>query len=130
MDDTLTPQIPLFRPPTTAPAKLLSVYPGADIEAVEVGHQIAVIVLAIVIAVRLFVLPEQVIRLHADVGSRKAALQQRPEVLKAVGMNLAVYVHNCMVNHLMRVVTGKPIIGEQRVGYSADPASTCLRTSA
>ncbi len=46
-------------------------------------------------------------RFHANVGSRDAALEKRPEVLKAVGMYATVYVLNRMVNDLMRIVSFK-----------------------
>jgi hypothetical protein len=52
-----------------------------------------VIVLALVVAKRLLVqIAEQVERLDADVGSFQAALQQRPEILDSVRVDVAVDV--------------------------------------
>ena len=55
-------------------------------------------------------------RLDADVGSADAALQQRPEVLQAVGVNLAVHVRYGVVDDLMRVVGFQPFVRQQRIG--------------
>lgn len=54
---------------------------------------------------------EQVERLHTDVGSLDGALQQRPEVLHAIGVNLAVNVFFGMVNDLVLI-----LVTEQDVG--------------
>src|SRR5438128_452165 len=54
-------------------------------------------------------------RFDTDIGSVDTALQQRPEVFHAVGVNLAVNVSNRVVDHLMRVVTLKTAIGKQRI---------------
>ena len=72
-------------------------------EAVCIVHADAVVVtkgLLIEIA-------EEMERFNTHIGSADAALQQRPEVFKTVGMNLPVNVCNRMVNNLMRVVASK-----------------------
>src|ERR1039458_4840413 len=54
-------------------------------------------------------------RLYAHIGSRDATLQQRPKVLKAVGVNAPIYVLGRVVDYLMCVFTGEAVIGKQRV---------------
>src|ERR1700722_13551545 len=49
-------------------------------------------------------------RFHANVGSRNPALQQRPEVLHAVGVYAAIYVLNGMVDYLMRIVGFQSVV--------------------
>src|SRR5438445_11716907 len=58
-------------------------------------------------------------RLYAHVGSRNAALQQRPEVLKAIGMYAAIHVLSRMVNNLMRVVGCQSFIRQQSVSIKS-----------
>jgi hypothetical protein len=55
-------------------------------------------------------------RRNTDVGSLEAALEQAPEVFEPVGMSLAIYLFNGMVNDLMEELTVKPVIGCQRIG--------------
>jgi len=47
-------------------------------------------------------------RLYADVGAVEAPLEQAPEVLDAVGMNLALDVALGVIDRLMGEVTGQP----------------------
>ncbi len=63
----------------------------------------------------------------AYVGSTDAALQQRPEVLKAVGVDASVDVLDGVIDHLMRVVGCKPLIGEQVIRIES---RTCLNVLA
>ena len=51
-----------------------------------------------------------------NVGSGDAALKQRPEVLKAVGVNLPINVFLGMVNNLMGVLGSQSVVGRQCVG--------------
>src|SRR5208282_2010820 len=55
-------------------------------------------------------------RLNRNVGSRNAALEQRPEVLKAVGVYAAIHVLSRMVNDLVRVFGCQTFIRLQRIG--------------
>src|SRR2546426_6560924 len=53
---------------------------------------------------------------HTHVGSGDAALQQRPEILKAVGVYATVYILAGVVNYLMRVFSCETFIGLEGVG--------------
>jgi len=84
----------------------------------------------IVEAESLFVnIAEQVIRFHRNVGSVDTTLQQAPEVLHAVGVNLPVNVGFGMVNNLVLKVIAKASYDLSASLYSADPASTWSRTN-
>src|SRR5213080_1736518 len=65
-------------------------------------------------------------RFHANVGSRNPALQQRPEVLKAVGMYAAIYVLSRVVNDLMSVLAGQSLIRKQGVSIKSRASSDML----
>ena len=57
------------------------------------GEALGIVHLPIVVAERLFVnVPEQVKRLDAHVGAFQSALEQAPEVLHSVGMDLPVHI--------------------------------------
>jgi hypothetical protein len=76
-------------------------------EAVEVVH-----VLPVVLAERLFVqIPEQMEGLYAHVGAVQPSLQERPLVLQSVRVNLSVHVGYGMIDNLMGILTGEPVIG-------------------
>jgi len=63
------------------------------VEPVKVVQRFSVLVLSVVIAVHLFVdIPEQVERLYADVRALQSTLQQTPEILHAVRVDLAANV--------------------------------------
>src|SRR5439155_26352601 len=62
-------------------------------------------------------------RFHTHVGSRDAALQQRPEVLKAVSMHATVYILAGVVNHLMRVFSCETFIGLEGIGVERSAGS-------
>jgi len=75
----------------------------------------------VIVAEYLFVyIPEQVERLHRDVGAFQAAFEQAPEVLQPVRVNLTVNVAFGMVNDLMLIilvfqhVVGCKIVGVDR----------------
>lgn len=81
-------------------------------KAVAIGRQFSVVV-----AERLFVeVVEQVKRFNANVGSKNATLQERPEVLKTVGVNLAVNICGRVVDYLVRIMGVEAIIEEQFIG--------------
>src|SRR5437667_307301 len=54
-------------------------------------------------------------RLNTDVGSTNATLQEAPEVLKAVGVNLAACVALRMIHELMEVFIIQPFVSAVRV---------------
>src|SRR5580700_11429513 len=54
-------------------------------------------------------------RLNRNVGTANAALEERPEVLQSVGMDVSIDVLDGVVYNLMRVIGGQPFVGEQRV---------------
>src|SRR5215211_1776874 len=58
---------------------------------------------------------EQVVRLDADVRTLYPALQQAPEVPKAVGVNVSVNVLLCVVNNVVDVLGVNPPVGAKRV---------------
>src|SRR5205085_2456359 len=55
----------------------------------------------------------------AYIGSRDAALQQRPEVLQAVGMYATIHVLSRMVNNLVRVIGCQSFIREQGISVES-----------
>src|SRR5437660_112684 len=65
-------------------------------------------------------------RLYRNVGSRNPALQQRPEVFKAVGVYAAIYVLSRVVNDLMRVFACQAFIGEQGVSVESRASGDVL----
>jgi hypothetical protein len=69
---------------------------------------------------------EQVKWLHADVGSVKLPLNETPEILHCVRVDIAVRVLNRMVNDGMLILRGKPVVGLQGVAEHALPACTFL----
>src|SRR2546427_11462186 len=54
-------------------------------------------------------------RFHASIGSRYAALQQRPEVLKTVCVYAAIHVLSGMIYNLVRVIGCESFIREQGI---------------
>ena len=72
----------------------------AQIEAVTVGH-----VLAVVIAESLLIeVAESVERLHADVGATDGPLERNPVVFHSVRVTVALHVGNGVVDQLMSIV--------------------------
>src|ERR1035438_621482 len=65
-------------------------------------------------------------RLHANVGSRNAALEKRPEILKAVGVHAAIYVLSRMVYDLMSIVAGQSVVGHERVSIESRASGDVL----
>src|SRR5579884_1783180 len=60
---------------------------------------------------------EQVIRLHAHVGAANHPLEQRPEVLDTVRVDLAVYVSFGVVDDTVDVLRVEPLVGRQRIRH-------------
>ena len=57
----------------------------------------------------------EVERLHADIRAMNTPLEQTPEVLKAVGVNLAIDILHSMVDHLMCIITFESVVGKQGI---------------
>ncbi len=75
---------------------------------------------AVVVAEGLFVkVAEKMKRFHANVGSRNATLEKRPEIFKAVSVDAAIYVLSGVVNDLMCVIACQPFIREQCIGIES-----------
>src|ERR1035437_2423995 len=75
---------------------------------------------AIVVAESLLVqITEKMERLDANVSAINAALQQAPEVFKAVGVDAPVHVLHGMIDNLVRVFTLKSFIGEQGISVES-----------
>lgn len=74
-------------------------------------------VLALVEPERLLIeVSEQVKRFDADIGPANGALEKRPEVFKAVGVNAVFDVAHSVIDFLVCVVRMQPVIRGQRVG--------------
>jgi len=73
--------------------------------------------LTLIVAERLFVqIAEEMERLDRHIGAFQAALQQRPEVLKPVRMNLAIDVALCVVNEAVNKVGFQAFVRQERIG--------------
>ena len=71
---------------------------------------------AVIEAERLFIeVAEQMERFHAHVGALERTLQETPEVLASVGVNLPVNVFLGMVDDAVDEVASKPFVGGQRM---------------
>ena len=63
------------------------------------GETLRIRGLAVVIAERLFVqITEQMERLNADIGAMQTALEQAPEILHRVRVNIAVRIFDRMID--------------------------------
>src|ERR1017187_1788698 len=56
-------------------------------------------------------------RLNSNVGSTKAALQERPEILNAIGVNLSVYVLLKVIDELMLVLGFEIVVASKLVSH-------------
>src|SRR5205814_10622211 len=65
-------------------------------------------------------------RLHAHIRCRNAALEERPEILKAVSVYATIHVLRGMVNNLVRVIGCQSIIGHERIGVESRASSDVL----
>src|SRR5579862_820419 len=73
-------------------------------------------VFAIVESKRLLIdVTKKMKRLHANIGSIDATLEQTPKVLNAVSMNTTVYILHGVINHPVRVYSIKPGVRCERV---------------
>ena len=54
-------------------------------------------------------------RFNRYVGSRDAALEERPEILKSIRVYAAIYVLNGMIDNLMRVIRRQSFVGKQGI---------------
>ena len=88
----------------------------------HIGHSgfkpgLIVHVLAVVVTKALLIeVAKQMKRLNAYIRPVDTMLQQRPEVLKAVGMNASVDVFDGVIHNLMGVLSSESFVGEQRIG--------------
>jgi len=74
---------------------------------------------AVVVAKGLLVkVSKQVKRLNANVGSTKTALQEAPEILKPVDVNLPASVAFSMIHEFMEVVATQPLVSAMRIGVN------------
>src|SRR5579864_5743208 len=55
-------------------------------------------------------------RLNANVGSTKAALQQRPEVFQPISVYLSAYIAVCVVYYLVHVFIVQFLVRKKLVG--------------
>src|ERR1035438_5807111 len=63
--------------------------------------------------------------LNRNVGAVNAALQKRPEIFQAVGMNLAIDIGYRMVDHLMLKLI-QALVGFERVGEDSGTRKNML----
>ena len=93
---------------------------NSEVKALTIGH------VSIVESERLLIqVPEQVERLHAHIGATQAALQQAPEVLHTVSVDLPVDVLDGMVNYLMLEFV-QALIGLKGIGIESGPSLNVL----
>src|SRR5436190_3440217 len=89
----------------------------SDNPAKRLSKPTCIVVFAFVETKRLFIqIPEQMKRLDIHVRSVQGALEKRPEVFKAVRMDVALCVANGMVNNSPVVIFFKIIIGHESIG--------------
>lgn len=55
-------------------------------------------------------------RFNADIGSADATLEKAPEILKAIGVNLAVGVLDGVIHNAMGVLSSESLIGQKEIG--------------
>src|SRR5271169_4998209 len=65
-------------------------------------------------------------RFDRNIGSRNAALEKGPEILKAVSVDAAIYILSGMVNDLVRVFGGQTFIRLQRIGVESRASGDVL----
>ena len=91
---------------------------------------VVVLVLSLVEAEGLLVeVAEEMKGLDAHIGSIDGALQKAPEVLDAVGVNVAANVGLCVVDDLVFEFLPELSVGPERIGETSAPGSTFFRTS-
>jgi hypothetical protein len=93
-----------------------------EIETFPVRQGRTAVILAIVEPKCLFVqVPEQVERFYAHIGAVEATLQETPEVLHRVRVDIAANIFHGVVNHLMGVVSLQSVIGQKEVSVYRAP---------
>jgi hypothetical protein len=96
------------------------------IKAVPVIHRV-VFGRAIVVPKYLFIeIAEKMKRFDTHIGSLDAALEQAPEVFKAVGMNTSIDIFEGMVDNLVLVLLGHLLVGHEGVGIDGTALSDML----
>src|SRR5665213_176481 len=87
------------------------------IESIRILPNFSVRILAVVVAKSLFIqITEQVVRFDAHVGTIQAALQETPEVLHTVRVDVAANVLFSMIDDLMNELLFKSPVRNQFVG--------------
>src|SRR6202035_4660612 len=54
--------------------------------------------------------------LDRDIGAADTALHERPEILKSVGVHIAVHISHGVIYNLTRVVSLQAVVRKQRIG--------------
>jgi hypothetical protein len=91
----------------------------------HVGHShlesgLIVHVLAVVLTERLLIeVTKQMERFDAHISTVDTTLQQRPEVLKAVGVNASIDILDSVIHNRVSVLSGQSLVGEQRIGIES-----------
>src|SRR5437667_12042933 len=57
-------------------------------------------------------------RLDVHICPANPALEQRPEILKPVSVNVSFGIRNGMVDHLMHIFIGQLVVGTQLVSHN------------
>jgi hypothetical protein len=84
-------------------------------------------VLAVVVTESLLIeVAKQMERLNAHIRPVDTALQQRPKVLKAVGVNASVDVLDSMVNNRVSVLPSQSLVGEQSISVESSTSLNML----
>src|SRR5271157_1748653 len=84
-------------------------------------------VFAVVVPERLLIkVTEKMIRFYTHIRARDATFQQRPKVLKAVGMYATIYVLNSMIYNFVRVVASESVIGHECIGVECSASGDVL----
>src|SRR5258707_4773328 len=65
-------------------------------------------------------------RLYRNIRARDAALEQRPEVFKAIGVYAAIHILGSVVYDLMRVFASQSFVGHKRIGIERSASSDML----
>ena len=88
-----------------------------------------VIALPVIEPENLFVeVTEQMRRVYADIGSAQRPLQQAPEVLNGVGVNLSLHIAHRMVNDMVGEFIAKAAVGRQGIAINGRPLFHTIRT--
>jgi hypothetical protein len=86
-----------------------------------------IIILALVVSERLFIqVAKQMERFHADVSPFQAALQQRPEILDSVRVNVPVNLAFGVVDHLMDIISAQAVVGTPSIAVNVGTALDIL----